>query len=132
MACIDGSASYSSATGRNSRGLYLRAGKSSARAVQRPVPTHRRLCRQDPAPQRASGHRVEFFIAEVAGNYGDRDGKVAGVLGETGNQRSRSFLAGGGGEYQGGDIFVALNKVEDLLRFVAFTDHALRHHARDA
>src|SRR5215467_7250586 len=80
----------------------------------------------------ASGQRVEFFIAEVAGNYGDWDGKVAGVLGETGNQRSRSFFAGCGGEYQGGDIFVVLNKVEDLLRFVAFTDHALRHHARDA
>jgi hypothetical protein len=30
-----------------------------------------------------SGQRVEFFIAEVAGNYGDRDGKVAGVLGKT-------------------------------------------------
>jgi hypothetical protein len=27
---------------------------------------------------------------------------------------------------------LVLNKVEDLLRFVAFTDHALRHHARDA
>ena len=71
------------------------------------------------ARKRASGQRVEFFIAEVAGNYGDRDGKVAGVLGETGNQRSRSFFAGCGGEYQGGDIFVVLNKVEDLLRFVA-------------
>src|SRR5262245_6765048 len=84
------------------------------------------------ARKRASGQRVEFFIAEVAGNYGDRDGKVAGVRGETGNQRSRSFFAGCGGDYQGGDIFVVLNKVEDLLRFVAFTDHALRHHARDA
>src|SRR5215468_8308711 len=29
-------------------------------------------------------------------------------------------------------IFVVPNKVEDLLRFVAFTDHALRRHARDA
>ena len=59
-------------------------------------------------------------------------GKSPAFLARLETSGPRSFLAGCGGEYQGGDIFVVLNKVEDLLRFVAFTDHALRHHARDA
>ena len=54
-------------------------------AAQRDDQAHRaeRTLQEIAQPIRAehSGQRVEFFIAEVAGNYGDRDGKVAGVLG---------------------------------------------------
>src|SRR5215470_13395182 len=81
---------------------------------------------------RRSRHGVELLIAEVAGHDRDRDGKVARGLADTGNERPRSLLAGRGGEYQDGDVFVVLDEIEDFLRFVAFADHALRHHAGDA
>ena len=43
----------------------------------------------------ASRHRIEVFIAEMAGHDRHRNGKVAGVLAEAGNKRARPFLAGG-------------------------------------
>src|SRR5215471_14912215 len=81
---------------------------------------------------RLSRHGVELLIAEVAGHDRDRDGKVACGLADTGHERPRSLLAGPGGEYQDGDVFVVLDEIEDFLRFLAFADHALRHHAGDA
>src|SRR5262245_33485284 len=75
---------------------------------------------------------VELLIAEVPGHDRDRDGKVARGLADTGNARPRSLLACRSGEYQDGDVFVILDEIEDFLRFLAFADHALRHHAGDA
>src|SRR4029453_2901656 len=81
---------------------------------------------------RGSRHGVEFLIAEVAGHDRDWDGKVARGLTDTGNERPRSLFAGRGGEHQNGDVFVVLDEIEHFLRFLAFGDHALRHHAGDA
>src|SRR6266508_653269 len=78
-----------------------------------------------------SRHRVEFFIAEMPGDDGDRNGKVARILGDTGNQRPRPLFARRGGKYQNRHVFVVLDEIEDLLRLLAFADHALRHHAGD-
>src|SRR3984893_7384919 len=81
---------------------------------------------------RLSRHGVELLIAEVAGHDRDRDGKVTCGLADTGHERPRSLLARCSGEYQDGDVFVVLDEIEDFLRFLAFADHALRHHAGDA
>src|SRR5437870_1158786 len=42
------------------------------------------------------------------------------------------LFAGCGGEYQDGDVFVVFDEIKHFLRFVAFPDHPLRHHAGDA
>src|SRR5262249_12537585 len=81
---------------------------------------------------RGSRHGVEFLIAEVAGHDRDRNGKGARGLADTGNERPRSLFAGPGGEHQDGNVFVVLDEIEHFLRFLAFADHALRHHAGDA
>src|SRR5262245_48205491 len=81
---------------------------------------------------RGSRHGVEFLIAVVAGHDRDRDGKVARGLTDTGNERPRSLFAGPGREHQDGDVFVVLDEIEHFLCFLAFADHALRHHAGDA
>src|SRR5882724_3992382 len=76
-------------------------------------------------------HRVEFFVAEMSRDDSDRDGEFPRVLGDTGNQRPWSLFARRGGEYQNRHVFVVLDQIEDLLRLLAFADHALRHHSGD-
>src|SRR5437588_2975942 len=105
------------------RGTAWRAARPLAFALPRTPPAHE---------ARLSRHGVELLVAEVAGHDRDRDGKVARGLADTGHERPGSLLARCGGEYQDGDVFVVLDEIEDFLRLLAFTDHALRHHAGDA
>src|SRR4029450_7058562 len=77
----------------------------------------------------ASRHRIELLVGEVAGHDGDRNGKLAGVLADAGDERSRPLLAGRGRQHQDGDVLVVLDEIEDLLRLLALANHALRHDA---
>jgi len=54
------------------------------------------------------------------------------VLADARDQRAWPLFAGCGGEYQDGDVFVVFDEIKHFLRFVAFPDHPLRHHAGDA
>src|SRR5882757_10505338 len=75
---------------------------------------------------------VQIRVAEVPRHDRDRNREVAGSLADTGYQRSRPVLPGGGGEHQDGDVLVVLDQVEHLLCLLAFADYALWHDPGDA
>jgi hypothetical protein len=58
---------------------------------------------------RALRHGVELLVAEMARDDGDRDGELARVLGDAGDERAWPLFAGCGGEYQDGNVFVVFD-----------------------
>src|SRR5262245_12951921 len=80
----------------------------------------------------ASRHRIALLVGEVARHDGDRNGKLAGVLADAGDEGSRPRLAGRGRMPQDGDVLVVLAEIDDLLRVLSRADHALRHDAGNA
>src|SRR5919197_3013707 len=79
-----------------------------------------------------SGQSIEIFVAQMARHDGDWNRVSAGILGEIGDQWSWPLLAARGGQDEGGDILVLVDRVENFLADLAFADHPLRRDAGKA
>src|SRR5436190_1386143 len=84
------------------------------------------------APADSLRHRIQVFVAQVAGHDGDRDRKGAGGLDQARDQRAGALLAGAGGKNQRRDLLVLVDQLEHLVGLVAFADHPLGLGAGDA
>src|SRR6185312_7701487 len=81
------------------------------------------LTRRPGMTREGLGTGVDFLVGEVPGHDRDRNWEIACVLGEMGDQRTRSFLSGACRKHQDADIGVLLDKAHDLLGDRAFADY---------